>query len=166
MFGRSTIPAIYNEPLRDYAHGSKDAILLKEACERLRKECPDIPCVVGGKEYRTGDVKKQVICSDHQHVLCTYHQATKEVLSEAASNAIASKKAWESLPSEDRLSVFLKAADLLSTKYRYDIVAATMLGQGKTVWQGEIDAAAETIDFLRINPKYAEEIYEQQPGLY
>eukprot|EP01111_Echinosteliopsis_oligospora_P003226 TRINITY_DN1516_c0_g1_i1.p1 TRINITY_DN1516_c0_g1~~TRINITY_DN1516_c0_g1_i1.p1 ORF type:complete len:546 (-),score=182.64 TRINITY_DN1516_c0_g1_i1:53-1690(-) len=165
MFGRSTIPVIYNEALRDYAKGSKEAELLKAACDRLRKECPDIPCVVGGIEYRTGDVKKQVICSDHQHVLCTYHQATKEVLTEAATSALAAKQAWESLPCEDRLSVFLKAADLISTKYRYDMVAATMLGQGKTVWQGEIDAAAETIDFLRINPKYAEEIYGQQPGL-
>jgi 1-pyrroline-5-carboxylate dehydrogenase len=165
QFGHFQIPAPYNEPLRDYVHGSDDAKKLKEACDKMRKECPDIPCVVGGKEYRTGDVKQQLVCSDHKHVLCTFHQANAEVLKLAASTAMEAKSKWEELPFEDRAAVFLKAADLLASKYRYEILAATMLGQGKTVWQAEIDAAAETIDFLRINPHFAQSIYSQQPSL-
>jgi 1-pyrroline-5-carboxylate dehydrogenase len=151
--------------LRDYVHGSDDAKKLKEACDKMRKECPDIPCVVGGKEYRTGDVKQQLISSDHKHVLCTYHQANAEVLKLAASTAMEAKAKWEELPFEDRAAVFLKTADLLASKYRYEVLAATMLGQGKTVWQAEIDAGAETIDFLRINPHFAQSIYNQQPTL-
>lgn len=80
-------------------------------------------------------------------------------------NAMESKALWESMPFEDRASIFLKAADLLATKYRYEILAATMLGQGKTVWQAEIDAACEVIDFLRFNVKFAQEIYEMQPPM-
>lgn len=98
-------------------------------------------------------------------MLCTFHQANAEVLKQAATNALEAKVRWEELPFEDRAAIFLKTADLLSGKYRYQVLAATMLGQGKTVWQAEIDAAAETIDFLRFNPKYAEEIYKQQPPL-
>jgi 1-pyrroline-5-carboxylate dehydrogenase len=164
-FGLSKIPVPYNEPLKDYAPGSAERKLLREACAKLRSECPDIPCVVGGKEYRTGDVKQQLVCSDHKQVLCTFHQANEEVLKLAAKNAMEAKAHWEELPFEDRAAIFLKAADLLSHKYRYQVLAATMLGQGKTVWQAEIDAAAETIDFFRFNAKYAEEIYQQQPPL-
>lgn len=76
---------------------------------------------------------------------------------------MAAKPAWEALPFADRASVFLKAADLISTKYRYEIMAATMVGQGKNAWQAEIDAAAELCDFLRFNVKYAEETYGHQP---
>jgi len=163
--GQFSIPAPYNEPLRDYTHGSEDAKQLKAACDKLRKECPDIPCIVGGKEYRTGDVKQQLICSDHKKVLCTYHQANEEVLKAAAKSALEARTKWEATPFVDRAAIFLKAADLIANKYRYEIMAATMLGQGKTVWQAEIDAAAETIDFLRINPYFAQTIYAQQPPL-
>lgn len=162
-FSRAALPVPYNESLRDYTPGSQDAKLLKEACDRLRKECPDIPCVVGGKEIRTGDVKKQVVPSDHKHVLCTFHQANEAVLKQAMEASLAAKKQWEALPFEDRAAIFLKAADLLANKYRYECNAATMLGQGKTVWQAEIDSACETIDFFRFNVKFAEEIYAMQP---
>jgi len=165
QFGHFQIPQPYNEPLRDYVHGSEDAKHLKAACDKMRKECPDIPCVVGGKEYRTGDVKQQLISSDHKKVLCTFHQANEEVLKAAAANAMEVKCKWEEMAFEDRAAIFLKAADLLAGKYRYEVMAATMLGQGKTVWQAEIDAAAETIDFLRINPHFAQSIYQQQPSL-
>lgn len=163
--GIFSLPENYNEPLKDYAPGSPEAVLLKQACEKLRKECPDVPCVVGGKEYRTGDVKQQLICSDNKKVLCTFHQANDEVLKKAVENALEVKERWEMMPFEDRAAIFLRAADLLATKYRYEALAATMLGQGKTVWQAEIDAAAETIDFFRINTHFAQEIYKQQPSL-
>lgn len=86
-------------------------------------------------------------------------------MNKAIENALAAKPAWESLPFADRAAVFLKAADLISTKYRYEIMAATMVGQGKNAWQAEIDSAAELIDFFRFNVRYAEELYKQQPPL-
>ncbi|EFA77051.1 putative delta-1-pyrroline-5-carboxylate dehydrogenase [Heterostelium album PN500] len=162
-FSRASIPKPYNEPMLNYEVGSVQRKLLKEACAKLRNETIEIPCIVGGEEIKTGDVQKQLICSDNKKVLCTFHQANAEVLQKAIDNSLAAKSKWEALPFEDRAAIFLKTADLLNTKYRYEILAATMLGQGKTVWQAEIDAAAETIDFLRFNPKYAEEIYSQQP---
>jgi 1-pyrroline-5-carboxylate dehydrogenase len=164
MSSRSFIPEPYNETMRSYPPGSDDAKHLKAACERLKRECPDIPCVVGGREIRTGDVKKQVMPSKHTHAVCTFHQANKDVVKQAIDSAVAARESWEMLPFEHRAAVFLKTADLISHKYRYDILAATMLGQGKTVWQAEIDAAAEVVDFLRFNTKYAEQIYEMQPS--
>jgi len=136
---------------------------LKEACDKMRKECPEITCVVGGEHIKTGDIKKQLITSDHKHVLCTFHQADQKTLEKAIQESLKAKKSWENLPFEDRAAIFLKAADLLAGKYRYEVMAATMLGQGKTVWQSEIDAAAETIDFFRFNVKFAQEIYSLQP---
>ena len=95
--------------------------------------------------------------------MASYHTATNADVSKAIDAALAAKPAWESLPFADRAAVFLKAADLISNKYRYDIMAATMLGQGKNAWQAEIDAAAELADFFRFNVAYAEELYNQQP---
>jgi 1-pyrroline-5-carboxylate dehydrogenase len=92
-----------------------------------------------------------------------YSNASASEVEQAINSALAAKPAWESLPFADRAAVFLKAADLISTKYRYELIAATMLGQGKNAWQAEIDAAAELVDFLRFNVKYAEELYSQQP---
>ncbi|KAF2073769.1 hypothetical protein CYY_004903, partial [Polysphondylium violaceum] len=163
QFSRASIPTPVNQVLYNYEVGSTHRKLLKEACNKLRNECPDIPCIVNGKEIRTGDIQKQLICSDHSKVLCQFHQANPQVLQDAIEGSLKAKAEWESLPFEDKAAIFLKTADLLNTKYRYEVLAATMLGQGKTVWQAEIDAAAETIDFLRFNPKYAEEIYSQQP---
>ena len=85
-------------------------------------------------------------------------------MSAAIDAALAARPAWESLPFSDRAAIFLKAADLIAGKYRYDIMAATMLGQGKNAWQAEIDSAAELVDFLRFNVQYAEELYAQQPA--
>lgn len=95
--------------------------------------------------------------------MASYHTATAADVTKAIDAALAAKPAWESLPFADRAAVFLKAADLVSNKYRYEIMAATMLGQGKNAWQAEIDAAAELADFFRFNVAYAEELYAQQP---
>lgn len=103
--------------------------------------------------------------SNHKHVLARFHKATPEIVQEAIRVSNESRKEWGSLSFEHRASVFKRAGDLIASKYRADIVAATMLGTGKTVWQGEIDAAVETIDFLRINNKFAESIYSVQPPL-
>ena len=105
----------------------------------------------------------QVVCHDKAHALCKFHNATPEVLQQAIEGTLEAKKQWNELPWARRAAIFLKAADLLSGKYRYEVMAATMLGQGKTIWQAEIDAMVETIDFWRFNVKHAEEIYNIQP---
>jgi 1-pyrroline-5-carboxylate dehydrogenase len=101
--------------------------------------------------------------SSHADIIAKYSNASPADVKKAIDAALAAKPAWESLPFNERAAVFLKAADLISTKYRYEIMAATMLGQGKNAWQAEIDSAAELCDFLRFNVKYAEDTYGHQP---
>eukprot|EP00992_Anisonema_acinus_P003173 TRINITY_DN12511_c0_g1_i1.p1 TRINITY_DN12511_c0_g1~~TRINITY_DN12511_c0_g1_i1.p1 ORF type:complete len:562 (+),score=91.98 TRINITY_DN12511_c0_g1_i1:42-1727(+) len=161
--GRFQLPAIKNEPFQHYAPGSPERAALRNAIDRLKGECPDIPCIVGGREVRTGLTSKQVMPTNHSHVLCTYHDADSETLLQAADAALEAKKTWEDFPFVDRAAIFLKAADLLATKYRAEMCAAVMLGQGKNVWQAEIDAAVETIDFWRFNCLFADLIYSTQP---
>lgn len=103
----------------------------------------EVPCVINGKAVKSGDIGSQPMPHDHATNLCTYHNATPEMVSDAIEGALAAKQSWEDMPWADRAAIFLKAADLVSGKYRYDIMAATMLGQGKNAWQAEIDAAAE-----------------------
>jgi 1-pyrroline-5-carboxylate dehydrogenase len=157
------VPEVHNEPFLHYPPGSPERKALREAIHRLKGECPDIPCIVGGKEIRTGIVEAQTMPTDHQHKLCTYHNATPEVIQEAIENALEAKRDWERWPFEERATVYLKAADLLSTKYRAELCAAVMLGQGKNVWQAEIDASVETIDFWRFSAKFAQDLMAQQP---
>lgn len=116
-------------------------------------------------QIKTSSIGKQLNPADHSEVVATYSKASPEDVKRAIDSALAAKPAWEALPFADRAAVFLKAAELISGKYRYDIMAATMLGQGKNAWQAEIDSAAELCDFLRFNVQYAEELYAQQPAL-
>lgn len=111
----------------------------------------------------SSSLSKQLNPSDHSSTVASYHTATPSDVKSAIDAALAAKPAWEALPFADRAAVFLKAADLVATKYRYEIMAATMLGQGKNAWQAEIDSAAELADFFRFNVAYAEELYAQQP---
>ncbi len=101
--------------------------------------------------------------SSHKEVVAKYTNASSDDVSRAIESALVAKPAWESMPFADRAAVFLKAADLIGGKYRYELMAATMLGQGKNAWQAEIDAAAELCDFLRFNVQYAQDLYAQQP---
>lgn len=119
--------------------------------------------MIGGKEIKTSSTRTQINPADHKVAVATYSQAEPHHVRSAIDSALAAKAEWESLPFADRAAVFLKAADLVSNKYRYDIMAATILGQGKNAWQAEIDAAAELCDFFRFNVKYAEELLAQQP---
>ena len=114
-------------------------------------------------QIKTQTISTQHNPSDHASTVACYSNATPADVSAAIDAALAAKPAWESLPFSDRAAIFLKAADLISGKYRYEIMAATMLGQGKNAWQAEIDSAAELVDFLRFNVQYAEELYAQQP---
>ncbi|KAG6836153.1 hypothetical protein H0H93_010882 [Arthromyces matolae] len=159
------IPAIDNEPMRAYAPGSADRKGLEAALRQMEQELPfEVPCIVNGKEVKTGKIAKQPIPHDHARHLCSYHEADEAVVASAIEGALAAKAEWESLPWNDRAAIFLKAADLASGKYRFRLMAATILGQGKNAWQAEIDAAAEFADFLRFGVKFVEELYSQQPA--
>ena len=158
------LPNISNEPNQHFEKGGKSREGLEAAVKALQKKVPlEIPIVVSGKSIKTSSVLTQNNPSSHTTPIAKYSNASAKDVSSAIDGALAAKPAWESLPFADRAAIFLKAADLISTKYRYEIMAATMLGQGKNAWQAEIDAAAELIDFLRFNVRYAEELYAQQP---
>ncbi|KAL9083955.1 MAG: hypothetical protein Q9165_008298 [Trypethelium subeluteriae] len=118
---------------------------------------------VRSDKAKTSSVLTQPNPSSHANAVCKYSNASESQVKEAIDAALAAKPAWESLPFADRAAVFLKAADLISGKYRYDVMAATMVGQGKNAWQAEIDSAAEICDFFRFNVKYAQETYGHQP---
>ncbi|KAF4122485.1 1-pyrroline-5-carboxylate dehydrogenase [Geosmithia morbida] len=158
-------PKVFNEPNHHYAKGSQQREGLDAAIEKYKKLLPlEVPIVVGGEQIRTSALSTQKNPSDHASTVASYHTATPEDVNRAIDAALAARESWASLPFADRAAIFLKAADLISTKYRYDIMAATILGQGKNAWQAEIDAAAETIDFLRFSVAFAEELYAQQPA--
>jgi len=161
--GFFTVPVPANEPVYTYAVGTKERKLLKAAIDEARSKQIDIPMYIGGKEITTS--KKVTIAPphDHQHSLGQYNQGDKSHVTDAINAALSAKKDWENLAWEDRAAVFLKAAELISGKYRYELNAATMLGQSKNPYQAEIDSACEIVDFLRFNVQYMSEIYKQQP---
>jgi len=161
--GFFNVPQPVNETILNYAPGSKERALLKEALAEARSKTIDIPMYIDGKEVSTAKKVNIYPPHDHQHLLGTYSQGTKEHVSDAISAALKAKDAWENLAWEQRAAIFLKAADLIAGPYRYKLNAATMLGQSKNAFQAEIDAACELIDFLRFNVKYMTEIYQQQP---
>lgn len=161
--GFFTVPVPTNESVYTYAVGTKERKLLKAAIDEARSKQIDIPMYIGGKEVTTS--KKVTIAPphDHQHILGQYNQGEKSHVTDAINAALAAKKNWENLAWEDRAAIFLKAAELISGKYRYELNAATMLGQSKNPYQAEIDSACEITDFLRFNVQYMSEIYKQQP---
>ncbi|KAG8709353.1 1-pyrroline-5-carboxylate dehydrogenase [Ceratobasidium sp. 395] len=159
------VPQIDNEPMRSYAPGSAERADLERALAKMQKELPfEVPLVINGKPVKTGRLSKQPLPHDHANHLCTYHEAGPSEVEAAIQGAIAARNEWESLPWPDRAAIFLRAAELVSGKYRYELMAATMLGQGKNAWQAEIDAAAELADFLRFGVKFVEELYSKQPS--
>lgn len=119
---------------------------------------------MNGKEIRSNDKGSQPMPHDHKNNLAEYHCATPETVSAAIDGALKIKPEWEALPWADKASIFLKAADLVAGKYRFEVMAATMLGQGKNAWQAEIDAAAELADFLRFSVKFVDQLYAIQPA--
>ena len=152
-----------NEPVLSYKPGSEERRLLEEELNRQKDQIIDIPLIIGGKEVRTGKTGKVVMPSDHHHVLATYHMATEKEVSLAINAALDAKCEWMTLSWMERAATIAKAAELISKKYRFQINAATMLGQGKNVFQAEIDAACEVIDYLRFNIHFASMIYSEQP---
>lgn len=164
MNGFFHIPKAKNEPVYDYASGSNQRENLQAALNKWRSEVINIPMYIGGKEVRTGIVQQIYPPHDLKHKIGEFHVGNADHAKQAIEAALAAKPAWEELPWEQRAAIFLKAAELFATKYRYDINAVTMLAQSKNCYQAEIDAVCELVDFLRFNVQYMAEIYNEQPG--
>ncbi len=162
-----TVPTPINEPVRAYSAsdptGLSQRASLQATLDCMASDCVDIPCVIGGREVRTNEVRSVVMPHSHREKIAIYSWAGAAEMAAAVEAAQRAKPAWESMQWQDRAAIFLKAADLLAGPYRDVINAATMLGQSKNVFQAEIDAACELIDFLRFNAKYYEQILQQQP---
>ncbi len=161
--GVRRVPQPINEPVKSYAPGSAERASLKARLDSMASERIEIPIIIGGQEFRTGELGHAVMPHDHGHVLADYHKAKSEHVKKAVEAAVRAQREWSQWSWEDRAAVFLRAAELLSTTWRDTLNAATMLGQSKTVFQAEIDAACELIDFWRFNAHYAQQIYEEQP---
>src|SRR5262245_38853582 len=157
------VPIPVNDTIRSYAPGSSERQALKNKLAAMSAEKIEIPLVIGGKEIRTGDTGVQVMPHRHAHVLATWHKAGAKEIEQAVKAALEARREWASWSFEDRAAVFLRAADLLATTWRETINASTMLNQSKTAHQSEIDAVSETIDFLRFNAHFAQQIYDMQP---
>jgi 1-pyrroline-5-carboxylate dehydrogenase len=161
--GYFSYPLPINEPIYNYAHGSAEKEALIKTLAELKSTSLDIPMYIGGEEVRTG--KKGAIHPPHEtsHTLAHFHAGDETHLQQAIDAALAAKEIWANMGWESRANIFLRAADLISTKYRYHMNGTTMLGQSKNVYQAEIDAVCELIDFLRFNVHFLSEIYKQQP---
>jgi 1-pyrroline-5-carboxylate dehydrogenase len=157
------IPIPPNEPVKNYLPGSAERASLKAKLEEMLNNQIEIPLIIGGEEIKTGKVGKCIIPHDHKTVIATYHQAGEKEVKMAIQAALVARKSWAALDWEERLSIFMKAAALLSGPWRDTLNAATMLGQSKNVYQAEIDAAAELTDFFRFNGYYATRLFEMQP---
>lgn len=162
-FGTFYYPMPTNEPVKSYAPGSPEKEAQLKVLAELKKKETDIPQYIGGRAVRSGD--KRPIHPPHEraHLLGYYHAGEAKHAQMAIDAALKAKPNWEAMPWEDRAGIFLKAADLIATKYRYHMNGTTMLGQSKNVYQAEIDSACELIDFLRFNVHFLSEIYRQQP---
>ncbi|MCF2496607.1 L-glutamate gamma-semialdehyde dehydrogenase [Dyadobacter chenhuakuii] len=161
--GIFNVPAVRNEPVKNYAPGSPERELLTKALEEARAKTIDIPQYIGNQEIYSQNKRPISPPHDHQHLLGHFHEGTAEDVKLAIDAALEARKSWAVLNWEQRAAIFLKAADLIAGPYRAEINAATMLGQSKNAYQAEIDSACEIIDFLRLNVNFMRDIYSQQP---
>jgi 1-pyrroline-5-carboxylate dehydrogenase len=161
--GFFNVPEPHNEPVLSYAPGTRERDELKKQIREFRENVTEIPMFIGGHEVKTSELVEIHPPHDHQHLLGYFHQGGEKEVELAIDAALKAREGWASLPWEERASVFLKAADLLSGPYRLKINAATMLGQSKNIFQAEIDATCELTDFLRFNVKYMTDLYKFQP---
>lgn len=159
-----------NEPIQQFAPKSAEKLALKNALAKAKKTKLDIPMYIGDKEVKTGKTLDIRPPHETKHVLGKFHMGDASHVKDAIKSALQAKDAWANMPWVSRANIFLKAADLLATKYRYDMLAATMLCQSKNAFQAEIDSTCELIDFLRFNVHFLSQIYSQQPisgtGMY
>lgn len=161
--GYFNYPLPLNEPILNYAPGSKEKAVLKKTLSELKQQQQDIPMYIGGREVRSG--KRTAIHPPHEisHTLGYFHTGDESHVHQAIDEALKARISWGNMSWENRANIFLKAADLIATKYRPYMNGTTMLGQSKTVYQAEIDSACELIDFLRFNVYFLSDIYRQQP---
>ena len=161
--GVFNVPALRNEPVKNYAPGSPERHSLVKAIEEARSKTIEVPQYIGGQEVFSQNKKAITPPHDHQHILGYFHEGTAADVKQAIDAALEARKRWATLQWEQRAAIFLKAADLIAGPYRAEINAATMLGQSKNAYQAEIDSACEIIDFLRLNVNFMRDIYSQQP---
>ncbi|KAK4878284.1 hypothetical protein RN001_010790 [Aquatica leii] len=154
---------VKNEVILDYLEGSNERCKIKEQLKCMEGTIEDIPIVVGHKEFTTQDCRYQVLPHNHKHKLAKYYYATEDIIKQAIKVATEAQREWDRTPLCERVKIFQKAADLMATKYRFELNAATMLGQSKTVIQAEIDSSAELIDFFRFNAHFLQKASQYQP---
>ncbi len=161
--GFFNVPKAINEPVKSYAQNSPEKAAVLAAYKQMWNSKIDIPLYIGSEEIRTGNTRNMTAPHDHKHVVGTYHLAEKSHIESAITNALEAKTKWATMAWEQRAAIFLKAAELIAGPYRARINAATMIGQSKNIFQAEIDAACELIDFLRFNVEFMCQIYNDQP---
>lgn len=161
--GNFSYPLPSNEPVLNYAPGSNEKVLLKKALKELKSKKIDVPMYIGNEEIRTQKKVEMRPPHERKFVLGAFNEGDASHVKKAINAALKAKEKWAAMSWENRANIFLKAADLLATKYRPEICATTMLGQSKNAFQAEIDGACELIDFLRFNVHFLSEIYSQQP---
>ncbi|TKX22448.1 aldehyde dehydrogenase-like protein 7 [Elsinoe australis] len=164
--GHYTVPKPFNEPNFHYEKGTPQRQKLTEALQDLRTKLPmSVPAIGGPSKTQcsSGEQISMPMPSEHGTTFAKYSPASKADVEKAIETALRAKAEWQDMPFTDRAAIFLRAADLVSDKYRYELMSATMLGQGKNAWQADIDAAAELADFYRYNVGFAQEIYDKQP---
>ncbi|MFZ4672095.1 MAG: L-glutamate gamma-semialdehyde dehydrogenase [Flavobacterium sp.] len=157
------VPKAVNEPVKSYAPNSPEKASVLAAYKKMWHETIDVPNYIGKEEIRTGNTRNITAPHDHQHVVGTYHLAEKVHVEKAIASALEARKKWANMAWEQRAAIFLKAAELIAGPYRARINAATMIAQSKTIFQAEIDASCELIDFLRYNVEFMTQIYNDQP---
>jgi 1-pyrroline-5-carboxylate dehydrogenase len=162
--GFFNVPKAVNEPVKEYAPGSPEKEELLATYRAMFNSNVDVPMHINGEEVRTGNTKNITPPHDHKHVVGQYHTADKTHVDSAISTALAAREAWSRVSWTERATIFLKAAELLAGPYRARMNAATMIAQSKNVHQAEIDAACETVDFLRFNVQYMIDIFKDQPA--
>ncbi|MBC7828502.1 MAG: L-glutamate gamma-semialdehyde dehydrogenase [Chitinophagaceae bacterium] len=163
MLGYFNYPLPQNEPVLNYAPGSNEREILKKVLDELRSQQIDIPMYIGSGEVRTGDTKPIHPPHEIAHTLAHFHAGNESHVHQAIDAALRARETWADMQWETRANIFLRAADLIATKYRPYMNGTTMLGQSKNAYQAEIDSACEIIDFLRFNVHFLGEIYKQQP---
>jgi 1-pyrroline-5-carboxylate dehydrogenase len=162
--GFFNVPKAVNEPVKSYAPNSPEKAAVLAAYKEMWNTQIDVPLYIGSEEIRTGNTRTMSAPHDHKHIVGTYHLAEKSHIEKAIANALETKKAWANMAWEQRAAIFLKAAELIAGPYRAKINAATMIAQSKNIFQAEIDASCELIDFLRYNVEFMTQIYNDQPN--
>ena len=157
------VPKAVNETVKSYAPNSPEKIAVLNAYSKMWNEQIDVPNYIGSEEVRTGTTRNMTAPHNHKHIVGTYHLAEKHHIEKAIETALEARKKWSQMPWEHRAAIFLKAAELIAGPYRARINAATMIAQSKTIYQAEIDASCELIDFLRYNVEFMTQIYNDQP---